>query len=114
MMSRTTRPFQTRVVIESESGKPEGVKEIAILERGALRPESLGLTLAEAKHLLHSVQQSMVTHQTVRQVIFLSDGGGRSLGAREAETIPNRDDMPHREHSGEEGLAAIGTSDPKL
>ena len=45
-----------QVVIESENGEPEKVEEIARLERGALRQEELGLTLAEAKALLHSME----------------------------------------------------------
>ncbi len=52
-----------QVVIESENGEPEKVEEIARLERGALRQEELGLTLAEAKALLHNMQQAMVTEQ---------------------------------------------------
>lgn len=38
------------------------------LERGALRPEELGLTLAEAKGLLHGMQQSVVTEQIAEYV----------------------------------------------
>jgi hypothetical protein len=33
------------------------------LERSSLRPEELGLTLAEAKTLLRNMQQTMVTEQ---------------------------------------------------
>jgi hypothetical protein len=51
------------VVIEGESGKPEKIEEIARLERGLLRPEELGLTLAEAKAMLHGMQQTVVTEQ---------------------------------------------------
>jgi hypothetical protein len=54
-----------QVVIEAENGEPEKVEEIARLERGALRPEELGLTLAEAKVLLHGMQQAVVTEQIV-------------------------------------------------
>lgn len=60
--------MKLQVVIESECGKPEDVQEIAVLERGVLRPDSLGLTLAEAKHLLHGVQQSMITQQVTHHV----------------------------------------------
>lgn len=52
-----------QVVIEAENGAPERVEEIARLERGALRAEELGLTLAEAKALLHGVQQAVVIEQ---------------------------------------------------
>lgn len=52
-----------QVVIETENGKLEKIEEIARLERGALRPEELGLTLAEAKTLLRNMQQTVVTEQ---------------------------------------------------
>jgi hypothetical protein len=52
-----------QMVIEAANGEPEKVEEIARLERGALRPEELGLRLAEAKGLLHGMQQSVVTEQ---------------------------------------------------
>ncbi len=37
--------IRIQVVIETESGKPEKIEEIARLERGLLRPEELGLRL---------------------------------------------------------------------
>lgn len=46
---------KVQVVIESESGESEGVEGVAVLERGTLQTEGLGLTLAEAKSLLHGV-----------------------------------------------------------
>ena len=46
-----------QVVIEAEDGESEKVEEIVRLERGTLRQEELGLTLAEAKVLLHGMQQ---------------------------------------------------------
>jgi hypothetical protein len=52
-----------QVVIEAENGKPERIEEIARLARGSLRPEELGLTLAEAKALLHGMQQVLVAEQ---------------------------------------------------
>ena len=55
--------IRIQVVIEAENGKPEKIEEIVQLERGSLRSEELGLTLAEAKALLHSMQQTVVTEQ---------------------------------------------------
>src|SRR5260370_42616340 len=52
-----------QVVIEAENGAPEKGEEIARLERGALCAEELGLTLAEAKTLLHGRQQAVVIEQ---------------------------------------------------
>ena len=56
--------LKLQLIIESDSGETEMVQEVAKLERYALRPETLGLTLSEAKELLQEVQRAMVTHQT--------------------------------------------------
>jgi hypothetical protein len=53
-----------QVIVESDHGETECIEEVAQFERGELRPEALGMTLAEAKALLQSVQQTMVTEQT--------------------------------------------------
>jgi len=55
--------IRIQVVIEAEHGKPEKIEEIVQLERASLTSEELGLTLAEAKTLLHSMQQTLVTEQ---------------------------------------------------
>ena len=55
--------IKVQVVIEAENGKPEKVEEIFQLERGSLRIEELGLTISEAKMLMHGMQQTMVTEQ---------------------------------------------------
>jgi hypothetical protein len=52
--------LKVQVIIESDSGETEAVRE-AELERGALRPEALGLSLSEAKALLQELQEAMVT-----------------------------------------------------
>jgi hypothetical protein len=51
--------IRIRVIIESDKGAPELVQDVAHLERQELRPETLGLTLAEAKALLASVRRAM-------------------------------------------------------
>jgi hypothetical protein len=56
--------LKVQLIIESDSGETEAVQAVANLERHSLRPESLGLTLSEAKEQLHEVQRAMVTHQT--------------------------------------------------
>jgi hypothetical protein len=53
-----------QVIVESDTGETQCVEDVAQFERGALQPETLGLTLAEAKALLQGVQQAMVTEQT--------------------------------------------------
>src|SRR5260221_9998685 len=60
--------LKVQLIIESDSGETEVVHELAKLERHSLRPESLGLTLSEAKELLQEVQRAMVTHQTTGYV----------------------------------------------
>jgi hypothetical protein len=53
-----------QVIVESDTGETQCVEDVAQFERGALQPEALGLTLAEAKALLQGVQRTMVTEQT--------------------------------------------------
>ena len=52
--------IRIQVVIEAEAGNSERIEEIARLERGSLRSEELGLTLAEAKTLLHDMRKTVV------------------------------------------------------
>src|SRR5271165_5213681 len=60
--------LKLQLIIECDSGEVEMVREVTKLERYALRPDSLGLTLSEAKELLQEVQRAMVTHQTTGYV----------------------------------------------
>jgi hypothetical protein len=53
-----------QVIVESDQGEIHCVEDVAQFERGELRPDALGLTLAEAKALLQGVQRTMVTEQT--------------------------------------------------
>ncbi len=55
---------RVQVIIESDRGTTELVQDIAHLARGELQPDTLGLTLSEAKALLAGVQRAMVTQQT--------------------------------------------------
>ena len=78
--------LKVQVIIESESGETEAVQEVTTLERHTLRPESLGLTLSEAKALLQEVQHAMVTHQSaeyVTQHLACPDCGRIRSGAAE-------------------------------
>ena len=52
-----------QVVINADEHGGEVIQEVAALDRGALQPETLGLTLAEAKTMLQGVQQAVVTRQ---------------------------------------------------
>src|SRR5260221_4249694 len=60
--------LKLQLIIESDSGQTEVVHEVTKLEPRSLRPETLGLTLSEAKELLREVQRAMVTHQTTGYV----------------------------------------------
>jgi hypothetical protein len=52
-----------RVVIESGDGAPPVVQDVAYVERATVRPETVGLTLAEAKGVLQGVQQAVAAQQ---------------------------------------------------
>ena len=52
-----------QMVFGAEGGRPEVIEEVGQLQRGPLRPSELGLSLAEAKSLLHGMQQVMVAEQ---------------------------------------------------
>lgn len=52
-----------QMIIETDDGESETVEEIGRLERGPLQIEDLGLSIAEAKGLLHGMQRSLVTAQ---------------------------------------------------
>lgn len=49
--------LRVQVVTECAAGAPNVVEEVACIEQGTLQPETLGRTLAEAKDVLHGVQQ---------------------------------------------------------
>jgi hypothetical protein len=55
--------IRIQVVIDAEDGEAEKIEDVARLERSSLRPEELGLTLAEARSLLRGMQQTIVTAQ---------------------------------------------------
>jgi hypothetical protein len=58
--------IKVQIVIESDTKNTQSVENLVCLERGALRPEELGLTLAEAKNLLNKVQHAMVEQQCLQ------------------------------------------------
>jgi hypothetical protein len=54
--------FPIRVIAIAEDGQ-EQVHEIPPLQRSDLKPETLGLTLAEGKAILTQIQRVVVEHQ---------------------------------------------------
>ena len=57
-----------QVVIESDNHDTPITDEVTCIQRGNLTPETLGLTLAEAKGLLANVQANMVKEQTAEYI----------------------------------------------
>ena len=60
--------MKIQIVVESDNHDTPITEEIACIQRGDLAPETLGLTLAEAKELLANVQANMVKEQTTEYV----------------------------------------------
>ena len=54
--------LKLQLIIESDSGETEVVKEVAKLQRHSLRAENLGLMLSEVKDLLHEVQKAVYVY----------------------------------------------------
>src|ERR1700681_369638 len=55
--------IKIQITVESDEGQSEIVQEVSHLERGILRPETLGLTLAEARSILAGIEQTLVQQQ---------------------------------------------------
>ena len=55
--------IRLQVLIESDTGEMVTTEEIAQLERHSLQPESVGLTLADTKHILSQMQGTIVQEQ---------------------------------------------------
>ena len=60
--------MRIQVVIESNNHDTPITDEVACIQRGDLTPETLGLTLAEAKDLLANVHANLVKEQTAEYV----------------------------------------------
>ena len=56
--------IKVQISVNSEAGQPEVIQQVAHLERGALRPDTLGLSLAEAGSILAGLEQALVEQQT--------------------------------------------------
>jgi hypothetical protein len=60
--------IKIQVTIETDQNERLITEEIACLQRNYLTSETLGLTLAEAKEMLASLQETMVRHQAAEYV----------------------------------------------
>jgi hypothetical protein len=56
--------IKVQITVQSEQGEPEVIQEVARLERGTLRPDTLGLSLAEARAILAGLERAMAEQQT--------------------------------------------------
>jgi hypothetical protein len=54
-----------QITVKSRAGEPEVIQEVACLERGPLRADTLGLSLAEARAILAGLEQTMVEQQAI-------------------------------------------------
>jgi hypothetical protein len=55
--------IKVQITVNSEQGEPEVIQEVARLERGPLQPDTLGLSLAEARAILAGLEQTIAQHQ---------------------------------------------------
>lgn len=56
-------PIKVQLVFEDDASGPAVVQEVAQIERDVLSPATLGLTLEDAKTVLHGIQRHLVTKQ---------------------------------------------------
>jgi hypothetical protein len=52
-----------QITVKSEEAEAEVVQEVARFERGPLRPDTLGLSLAETRAILAGLEQALVEQQ---------------------------------------------------
>jgi hypothetical protein len=70
-------PIKIQLVFENDTGGLPVVQEVAQIERDGLSPASLGLTLTEAKTVLHCLQEHLVEQQVSRERDLRGVEGGR-------------------------------------
>jgi hypothetical protein len=61
--------LKVQLVVCADDGREEQVQEVVTFEKDCQRIEHLGLTLTEAKQLLATLQQCLVTHQAAAFVV---------------------------------------------
>src|SRR5260221_9156182 len=60
---RPAMKITIQITVESDDGQLNVCQEVAHLDRGTLRPETLGLTLAAARSILAGIEQTVVEQQ---------------------------------------------------
>jgi hypothetical protein len=80
--------MKVQLVVCAEDGRAEEVHEIAVVEKPHERIEHLGLTLAEAKALLKTLQQQLVERQATAFVAAEAQCNhcGKALGIKAYHT----------------------------
>src|SRR5215510_11392166 len=80
--------IKVQLVVCAEDGREEQVQEIAMVEKPHQRIEHLGLTLAEAKSILKTLQQQLVQRQATAFVAIRAQCAdcGQALGIKEHHT----------------------------
>jgi hypothetical protein len=80
--------MKVQLVVCAEDGREEEVHEIAVVEKPYERIEHLGLTLAQAKALLKTLQQQLVEWQATAFVEAQAqcDSCGKALGIKGSHT----------------------------
>ena len=58
-----------QVTVQSGKRQAEAVRQVACLERGPLQPETLGLSLAEARAILADLEQGLVEQQVAEFIV---------------------------------------------
>jgi hypothetical protein len=57
-----------QIAVQSDEGQAAVIQEVACLERSALRPDTLGLSLVEARSILAGLEQTMAQRQAAEFV----------------------------------------------
>ena len=74
--------IQVQITIQSDEGQAEVVHEVARLERGPLRPDTLGLSLAEARSILAGLERTMAEGQSLSPKRSAVPGAASTARAR--------------------------------
>jgi hypothetical protein len=78
-----------QIAIQPDEGQAAVFQQVACLERGALRPDTLGLSLAEARSILAGLEQTMAERQAAKFVaqargVPVADASARAKATTQA------------------------------
>jgi hypothetical protein len=103
--------IKVQITVRSERGEPEVVQEVACLERGSLQPETLGLSLAEARSILAGLEQTLVEQQTAELVAQARrcPGCGRNRACKGRHRILTRAATPSPSRKSPSKMCSVPT-----